>query len=184
MNGQPGKISFRKMKMEQEFESIRELYCSAFPPEERREFQQVVQLKDAEDCHVLRIINDDEPVGFCIAWIFEDFLFLEHFAVEPGRRGQGTGSRVLALLRETYRRPVILEVEPPCDEITSRRVNFYSLNDFYLLDRPYCQPSYGETKPEIELRLMTTQAGLPPEKLEEYITQIRRKVYGREELSV
>ncbi|NCB07404.1 MAG: hypothetical protein EOM73_04500, partial [Bacteroidia bacterium] len=62
MNGQPGKISFRKMKMEQEFDSIRELYCSAFPPEEQREFQQVVQLKDTEECHVLRILNADEPV--------------------------------------------------------------------------------------------------------------------------
>ena len=181
MKDKRDKISFKKMKMEQEFESIRELCCSAFPPEERREFQQVVQLKDAGGCDVLRIMNGDEPVGFCIVWIFDEFLFTEHFAIEPDRRGQGTGSRVLALLRKTYRRPLMLEVEPPCDEITSRRVNFYSRNGFYLLERPYCQPSYGETKPEVELRLMTTQAGLPPEILEEYIAQIRRKVYRKEE---
>ena len=181
MKDKGDKISFRKMVKEQEFESIRELYCSAFPPEERREFQQLVQLKDADGCDVLRIMNGNKPVGFCIVWFFEDFLFTEHFAIEPEWRGQGTGSRVLALLREIYRRPVMLEVEPPCDEITSRRVSFYSRNGFYLLDRPYCQPSYGENKPEVVLRLMTSQAGLPPEKPEEYIAQIRKKVYRKEE---
>ena len=67
-------------------------------------------------------------------WETEDFCYLEHFAVQPSLRGHGTGSTILRQLL-TQDKPLILEIEPPDDEITCRRKHFYERNG--LRAQPY-----------------------------------------------
>lgn len=172
-------ISFKKIESETEFEIIKSLYLIAFPPEERREYSELIQQIYFENCAVYLICVNQKIAGFCILWNFCDFVFLEHFAIESGLRGQGIGERVLAMIRENFNKPVLLETELPKDEISSRRVNFYLRNGFHLLERCYLQPSYDGIKPEVELKLMSTLANISDKKLEEYIQQIRDKVYHK-----
>jgi len=169
-------VSFKKIGSEPEFETIKNLYLLAFPVEERREFDELKKQLYYDECVVNLIIADGKVAGFCIIWDFSDFVFLEHFAIDPELRGLGIGEGVLTLLREKY--PVILlETELPVDEISQRRVKFYQRNGFRMLQRQYIQPSYGKNKPEIELQLMSTNIDFSVETLDEYIRLIREKVY-------
>ena len=170
-------ISFKRIEGEHEFEAVKSLYLAAFPPEERRENNELMQQLYIEECAVNLIIAGKKTVGFCIIWDFTDFVYLEHFAIESALRGQGVGQRVLTLIRETFNKPVILETEPPLNEISKRRVGFYMRNGFQIIDKPYLQPSYDGIKPEVEMKLMSTKPDFSSEELDKYIALIRRKVY-------
>jgi hypothetical protein len=82
-------------------------------------------------------------------------------------------------MRKNFPKPVIFEVEPAQDELSFRRINFYLRNGYHLLKRHYLQPSYSSSKPEIEMKLMSTDANLSMERLDNYISQIREKVYHK-----
>jgi ribosomal protein S18 acetylase RimI-like enzyme len=129
------------------------------------------------ECEINEIkINSEQTAGLCIFWTFREFLFLEHFAVEPELRGLGIGEQTLLLLREKC--PLILlETEPPTDEMAARRIKFYQRNGFKLLHRQYFQPSYGGNKPPVEMKLMSNNVDFTAEELDNYIATIRKKVY-------
>jgi ribosomal protein S18 acetylase RimI-like enzyme len=158
---------------------IKNLYLTAFPPSERREFAELKKQIYNDGCNVNLIFVDEKVAGFIIFWNFDEFVFLEHFAIEPGLRGLGTGERTLAKIKALYQKTVILETEPPADEMTRRRIGFYERNGFHLLDRHYLQPSYDGIKPEVEMKLMCNSANISSEKLEKHVQYIREKVYQR-----
>ena len=162
-----------------ELKTIRELYIAAFPKEERREFDQLKQLLNNEECHFYRISTQSKTLaGFCILWEFSGFVFIEHFAVKPEMRGLGIGEKTLAKIKENFQKSIILETELPADELKIRRIRFYERNGFHKLSRTYFQPSYGENKPEVELKLMSTNVDIRTEELEYIIKTIRKKVYN------
>ena len=171
-------ISFKKIIKEHELEAVKSLYLSAFPPEERREYNELKQQLNISECAVNLILAGEKTAGFCIVWDFTNFVYLEHFAIEPDERGLGIGEGTLALIKDNFNKPVILETELPVDEISSRRIRFYQRNGFGLLHRPYLQPSYGGIKPEVEMKLMSTAVDFASEELDTYIDIIRKKVYA------
>ena len=173
------KIELKKTSQFEELESIRGLYCEAFPPEERREFDDLNQLVLKGECIINQIkTTDDKVAGICVYWIFDEFVYVEHFAVFPELRGRGIGEGTLSVLREKFK-VLILETEPPINEISQRRIKFYQRNGFHLLNLHYIQPSYGKNKPKVELKLMCTNSHIPQEMLNNYIIQIKEKVYSQ-----
>jgi len=94
-------------------------------------------------------------------------------------RGLGIGEGTLALIKENFNKPVILETELPMDEISSRRIKFYQRNGFWLLHRLYLQPSYDGIKPEVEMKLMSTGVDFTSEELDKFIDIIRKRVYRK-----
>jgi len=172
-------IIFKKLESEPEFEIIKSLYLTAFPPEERREYIELIKHINIENCTVTLIYSNQKVAGFFILWNFNDFVFLEHFAIESELRGQGIGERVLSQIRENLNKPVILETEIPADEIAIRRVSFYLRNGFHLLERHYLQPSYDGIKPEVEMKLMSTESDYSETQLDNFISVIRKEVYGK-----
>jgi ribosomal protein S18 acetylase RimI-like enzyme len=171
------KIGFKTITGIAGLSSIWNLYCATFPINERRELESLQMLIGNNECEINQItIQNEQPAGLCIFWSFREFLFLEHFAVEPELRGLGIGEQTLALLREKC--PLILlETEPPVDEISERRIKFYQRNGFKLLHRQYFQPSYGGNKPPVEMKLMCNGIDFSSEELDRYILVIRTKVY-------
>lgn len=162
-----------------ELETIRELYIAAFPPEERREFDQLKLLLNNVECHFYRIFTLPATLaGFCILWEFQAFVFIEHFAVKPELRGLGIGEKTLDKIKGRFQKIIILETELPTDELKIRRIRFYERNGYYKLNRTYFQPSYGENKSEVELKLMSTNVDIQTEELCFIIKTIRKKVYN------
>lgn len=158
---------------------VRGLYESAFPEDERREWSSLLSLCDACPAFELRVIYDgDREVGFITVWRWDDWRYVEHFAVDASCRGRGTGADVLRALLAEDHRPVILEVEIPVDEISRRRVEFYRRLGFVLHDNvSYMQPSYGEGRKPLPMYLMTY--GVPQDRgLSAVVDILYREVYG------
>ncbi len=173
------KIQFNRVINPADLDSISELYQDSFPPEERRDFFELKQLISEDELFINQIIIENKKVaGLCIFWVFSEFVFIEHLAVNPELRGIGIGEGTLSVLRDKFK-VLILETELPFDEMSKRRIKFYERNGFGLLEQQYFQPSYGNNKPEVELKIMCTNKNISNEKLDEYLFQIWKKVYRK-----
>lgn len=153
------------------------LYTEVFPLKERRHPEELISLLDEERMYFLEIVEAEQLLGFVIFREFDQFSFVEHFAIFPQYRGRETGSRVLQQLKETSR-PLLLEVEPPTDDINRRRIAFYQRNGFHILELPYFQPPYHPGHSPIPMLLMSDKPKWVKEKLKLTVSSIHKTVYG------
>ncbi|MGN1246137.1 MAG: GNAT family N-acetyltransferase, partial [Muribaculaceae bacterium] len=123
---------------------VKELYEAAFPPDERRDFAFVEQLLNTSPHFSIRVATDSltgEFAAFLSYWNFTSFSYIEHLAVMPQIRGVGIGHKIMADFFVNVSHRMVLEVEPPIDTITRKRVAFYeSLGMTLWSDFPYTQP--------------------------------------------
>ena len=129
------------------FKKATELYRIGFPLHEQRE--SAAQIKILSDgayrfdvaCEV------NNFVGEILYWEFENFVYVEHFCVEPSMRNKGYGQKILSLLPK---KTLILEIDPPKNEISLRRKGFYERcgfveNPFRHIHPPYKKGNSGHT---------------------------------------
>lgn len=159
-------MEFRKLN-EKDYPEFLKLYNESFPEDERRLY------KSAE--HVANFIkekggkmqgfcvddnsgdtDDQDFLGFLTYWLFEGYVYIEHFAVASEKRGRNIGTKMLSHLFKTAGENVLIEVEKPTTEEAIRRIKFYERNGFRLReDINYVQPPYGEGQQSVEMMLMT-----------------------------
>ncbi len=163
---------------------IKELYTSAFPANERRDFDAFTSLLANPDSRfsVICAIDDEEQPGRMLAfisfWDFEKITYLEHFAVIPQMRGRNIGRTMLRHFLDDIASRIILEVEPPTTDIARRRIRFYETIGLKLRDEiDYIQPPYSPDKESLEMKLMT-HGEISVEELKEAASLIHLKVYG------
>lgn len=136
------------------------IYEESFPYEERRDTAVMTGMLSDDRFHFIVFYGDreeDGPVGFFTFWDFgHGYLYGEHFAVDPSRRGGGTGTRVLDYIK-SLGIPMILEIEIPSveDEMTLRRKLFYERNGFILNPHSHIQPAYHPDSRPVPMRVMT-----------------------------
>ncbi len=146
--------------------------------------------KGNEDCHPKTALNtkhytlntkhytlNTKPIGLLTTWTFDSFTYIEHFALSPEVRGRGYGSEALAMLIARTEQPLILEAEPPTDELTRRRIGFYERSGFTLYDYPYVQPAYTADSQPVPLCLMGT-LDTQDIMLDQVSRTLHREVYG------
>ena len=131
-----------------------ELYRSAFPREERRDDDEQERVFAKDDYRFGFIMEGDELLGIMLTWETEDFIFLEHFATKPELRNRGIGSEALGLLRGSGK-TVILEIEPPTDEMKRRRYEFYKRNGFEMTPHYHIQAKLRRGDPDLELKVLS-----------------------------
>lgn len=117
------------------------LYALSFPRHEQRESpsQRAIMVRSAY--HFGLLCEGDSFVGLLLYWETDAFLYVEHFCMLPERRGRGLGRQALALL-EQEGKPVILEIDPPQDDIAKRRKRFYERAGFVENPYPHVHPPY------------------------------------------
>lgn len=161
----------------QYIKAAEKLYLESFPPEERRPWQMILSPESHYGPKLQLIVVDGQFAGMVTTWHFDQFVYIEHLAVNPGIRGRGVGAELLGVLSSQVGKPIVLEVELPneADPMTIRRINFYTRNGFTLLEHNYVQPPYTPELPEVPLKLMTTDSTIAPE----LITHtLHMQVYG------
>lgn len=125
------------------YKFMEDLLTEAFPPEEYRQLEQLREYTDLTDNFYNNLILDDnQPIGLITYWDFESFYYIEHFAINPTLRNGGYGKRTLEYLCAYFRRPIVLEVEYPTEEMAKRRIGFYQRQGFVLWEKNYRQPPY------------------------------------------
>ena len=164
-----------------------DLYISAFPPDERRDWMNADDANDflMKNCSVFHIMSatatidgKEQFAGFISYWILKnDVAYIEHFAVMPHIRGKQLGSRILSEFEKMFPK-TILEVELPETSEAKRRIEFYRRSGF--TDWPgiqYIQPAYSSGKSPMPLMLMSKGLTLEHED-DPVILEIKQKVYG------
>lgn len=92
---------------------IRELYVTAFPPEERKPFSLLLE-KEKEGCIEIFYAENEEGklAGEAMIARHGDIILLEYYAIADRFRGKGVGTDLLKQLLERYEGSrFILEIE-------------------------------------------------------------------------
>lgn len=116
--------------------SVRTLYMSSFPAEERIPYENLMRTFDRGG--ELRIFKDDGAfVGFCYSFEHDGSVFLVYIATNPDLRGKGYGAEMMDILCSIKSgKNIFLVLEgiygtPEEAELRSRRRNFYLRNGCY-----------------------------------------------------
>lgn len=141
------------------FNKSLELYKTSFPTFEiRSESSLRNALTDTEYNPKVAIDNEGNLMAIIFFWLHGDLLYIEHLAVDIELRGQNIGTRLLDTITEQYAdKTIILEIDPPVDEISIRRLGFYERAGFVSNGYEFIHPSFtkgSEAHPH-KLILMT-----------------------------
>lgn len=92
---------------------IEYLYLTAFPKNERKPFDLILEKCNNGSIEIISIQNDNSNfLGFAIMILHDDMVLLDYFAIAPESRGQNLGSTALKMLFERYKnKRFILEIE-------------------------------------------------------------------------
>lgn len=160
---------------------VERLLHTAFPPDERRDdWQQRAHTDRNDKFHCLLIRDIETPVGLLTYWQFEDFVYIEHFAIDESLRNHGYGGQALRAFIGRMELPVVLEVEMPRGrgDITHRRIGFYRRQGFSLRRMSYKQPPYRTGDRWLPMKLMSYGKGRWERIAETVRDTIYSEVYG------
>lgn len=159
---------------------MRDLFESAFPEEERPPFDDLAH-RDGSLFHFLVVLNEEEPVGLLTYWDFEDFVYVEHFAIVKDLRDQGFGKAAFLNFLSQQHKQVLFEVELPHDEESEHRIEFYSSMGLCQNPQEYMQPSYRNPQHLAVPMLIMSKYELDDDAFEEMRNILYTKVYRRSE---
>ena len=131
-----------------------ELYQVSFPLHEQRESTSQEAILSNDLYHFDLIYDGDSFVGLVLYWEQSDYIYIEHFCIQPDLRNRQYGQRTLSLLQEKGK-IVILEIDPPIDAISMRRRGFYERCGFGENPYPHIHPPYHKGNTGHELVIMS-----------------------------
>ena len=140
------------------YQTAMQLYSISFPAHEQRETCSQKQILAQDAYHFDVICDEGDFIGEILYWEVAGFFYIEHFCVLPAMRNKHYGQKILNAYQST---PLILEIDPPADEISIRRKGFYERCGF--VENPYrhIHPPYHAENHGHELVIMSS-----PRKLE------------------
>lgn len=155
-----------------------ELYRMSFPPHEQREqSSQDKIMADAEYRFVL-IYDEDVFVGLILYWETPRFIYVEHFCIVPDMRNKGYGREALSFVGGK-RKTVILEIDPPTDDISVRRKGFYERCGYADNRVEHVHPPYRRGDGGHALSVMSYPRPLSDEEYVEFQTYLHERVMKR-----
>ncbi len=160
-----------------DFDKIYEIMEKSFPLTEFRPKDEQAQLFKNKYYKVLGIKENGVLISIAAVWCFDDFIFIEHLASLPEYRNKGLGSLILREIIASTNKTVCLEVEPPEDELTRRRIAFYERNGMFFNSYPYIQPSISSGRAPISLYIMTSKSQIDEKTYENIKSVLYKQVY-------
>ena len=144
--------------LQKDFDKVYSIMEESFPIDERRTCEEQKELLNNKlySIYILSDIENDNIKAFIAIWQFDDFAFIEHFAVSSSYRNGGIGAFILQEVKKLLSCMICLEVELPEEEMAKRRIGFYERNGFHYNDYEYMQPPISKGRKEIPLRIMTS----------------------------
>ena len=101
-----------------------ELYAAGFSLHEQRRTEEQIQAMRDPAFHCDALVESGTFIGLLFYWEAVGVTYVEHFAVVEALRSSGAGSRALAAFCPAHA-PVVLEIDPPVDAVSTRRKGFY-----------------------------------------------------------
>jgi len=160
------------------FDSFFNLMEEAFPSVERRSYEDAKKLLCEELYNI--IVDKDENdniTAFIASWEFNDFNYIEHFAVEGKIRGNGIGTSMLQAYLNKSNKPIFLEVELPENDVSLRRIEFYKRLGFHLNNFEYLQPPMQKQHDFLPLKVMSYPRSVDEMEFMNFKNVVYNKVY-------
>lgn len=169
--------NFQKIAID-DFDSLYKVMESSFPIIERRDYEGQKKLFDKHNYSVIGYKNaSNEVCAFLAYWKFENFNFIEHFAVSSNLRGNGIGTKLFKHYLDNNTSLTVLEVELPKEITAIRRIKYYEKLGMKLNDYDYMQPPLQKDKPLLPLKIMSYKKEITFEEFEELKRIIYSDVY-------
>ncbi len=167
-------------RQDEYFDFFWKLYESAFPLIERRSLDYQIETLNQKGYTLEVVLEGELPIGFISWWEMSRAIYVEHFAIDPSLRGRSYGGKLLTDFMDTCAKPIILEVEHPTDDISTRRIGFYERLGFVLNHHPYAHPSYqSPDEPMVELMIMSYPSQVTALELENFKVEAFPMVHFR-----
>jgi len=138
------------------------LYDMSFPHHEKRQPHSQAEILNDDLYHFDLIFDDDTFIGIILNWEYEKFIYVEHFCILPEMRNKRYGQKALSLLSQRGK-TVILEIDPPIDEIAMRRKGFYERCGFVSNPFRHIHPPYHKDIEGHKLMIMTSPSAITEE---------------------
>ncbi|EKT55562.1 GNAT family N-acetyltransferase [Providencia sneebia] len=170
-------LTIKKLTSEDSFEldKVNYLYDMAFPAFEKRSHSGRQTILKHANFHLYYFSNNDVFVGFVGGWQFDDFFYIEHFAISSELRGQGYGQKALMLLCQKVTN-IILEIEPVVDEITQKRLRFYSHCGFKENSFQHVHPNYHSEYQPHELEILSFPSSISEDSYQQFNDKLTKVV--------
>lgn len=166
-----------KMKRE-DFDQIFAIMEESFPTDERRPY---AEQKELLENPVYSLHITEQKNAFIATWEFDEFVFIEHFAVSKDSRNTGLGGKMLSEFLKKQEKTVCLEVELPLTDIAKRRIGFYERNGLFLNEYDYFQPPISKGKSIVPLMIMTSKSKVSEDIFNKIRDTLYREVYRYKE---
>lgn len=154
-----------------------ELYGASFPLHEQRPaLSQAAALRHPE-YHFELIFEGPEWVGLLLCWHAAQFIYVEHFCIRPQLRGRQYGQKAMELLA-AQAKPIILEIDPPVDEVSLRRRGFYQRAGYHQNSFPHRHPPYRQGYQAHPLVVMSYPGPLGGAQYQAFAQYLRHTVMG------
>ena len=145
------------------YQKAMELYNISFPAHEQRETRSQNQILTKDAYHFDIICDEGEFIGEILYWEIAGFFYIEHFCVLSAMRNKHYGQKILNAYQAT---PLILEIDPPVDEISIRRKGFYERSGFVENPLRHIHPPYHAENHGHELVIMSSPRMLEADEYE------------------
>ncbi|MDD2439936.1 MAG: GNAT family N-acetyltransferase [Methanosarcinaceae archaeon] len=149
---------------------------TAFPLPERRVLEQQLEIFEKRSYNLDAWIQKKQVIGFMGWWDFEQFRYVEHYAINPEYRARGYGSSFLQEWLSESRKKVILEIEPVRDEKTQRRLNFYKKLAFVENDYKHLQPPFHKGGKAVLYEILSYPEKIQPEIYNSFVAKQKFEV--------
>lgn len=163
---------------EKDFERVFEIMESSFPTDEIRTFSEQKELLKRKNYRIFVFKEEEKIIGFIAIYLFKEFVFVEHLAVDKNYRGKQIGTALLKSVGKKEDEVICLEVELPTTALAERRIEFYKRNGFFLNEYEYFQPPISQGKKKIPLLIMSKNRLLKKEEFENIKDKLHKEVYG------
>lgn len=161
-----------------------ELLTATFPRDEYRDLdEQRANVALKENFHLMLACHNNAPVGFVSYWELGEMCYIEHLATLPSVRGKGHGKAIIEEIQKIAGN-IVLEVEEPTDETTTRRIGFYRRVGFSLCAIPYTQPPYRKGGNTLPMLLMFCGQECNRENYEKAKKAIYSNIYNYKEQEI
>jgi N-acetylglutamate synthase-like GNAT family acetyltransferase len=147
---------------------------SAFDRDEIRSDEEIYSFYDSGKMKAYGNYENDTLTGGCFGWSVNDLFFVENLAIRKDLRDKGYGGKILEELKKRYG-SMLLEVQPPEDPMTRKRVVFYLRHGFHLSNEEYILPPLQKNGSPLAYNLMSYHFSVNSETPE----RIYRKIYQK-----
>lgn len=175
-----GELTFRRLTSAADpaFERAMELYAQSFPLHEQRMPDSQRAILSCPSYHFDVIFDGAAFVGDILYWRADGFAYVEHFCINQALRGQGYGQRALHALC-AQGGVVILEIDPPTDDVAVRRQSFYERCGFVKNEYAHIHPPYRAGNSGHKLVIMSWPRAITRQEYDRFNSYLKASVMGQ-----